>query len=66
MGSNHVSYYVNVGQIVGIIGGIYIAKKAIDLEYEKLHIKPRSFRDVVKDFIDSLPKKDVSQNYTVL
>lgn len=35
---SHVSYYVNVGQIIAIAGTVYIVSKALTLEYKRLGV----------------------------
>lgn len=56
MRDNHFSYYINVGQTIGIIGGLYTIIRAIKLEEQKAGIEHRTFVEVVCD--DILKIKD--------
>lgn len=48
---NHVSYYVNVGQTLGVIGGLILGFKAIKLEEVKAGIQRRPIKEVIVDDI---------------
>lgn len=52
MKSNHTSYYVNVGQTLGIIGGLILGFKALRLEETKAGIQHRPIKDVVVEDIN--------------
>ncbi len=47
--TGRVSYYVNVGQTLGIIGGLILGAKAIKLEEAKAGIQHRSIKEVIVD-----------------
>lgn len=44
-----VSWYVNVGQTLGIIGGLTLGFRALKLEEKKAGIQHRSVKEVVKE-----------------
>ena len=47
--SGHVSYSVNVGQVLGIAGGLLLGFRAIRLEEEKAGIQRRSVKEVINE-----------------
>ena len=46
-GTGHVSYYINVGQTIGVIGGLILGYKAIRLEEAKAGIAKRPIHEVL-------------------
>lgn len=52
MKSNHTSYYVNVGQTIGIIGGLILGFKALRVEETKAGIEHRSVKEVICEDIN--------------
>ena len=46
---NHVSLYINVGQTIGIVGGLILGFRAIRLEEAKAGIAKRPFVEVLKE-----------------
>ena len=50
-GTNHTSYYVNVGQVLGIVGGLVLGWKALRIEEAKAGIEHRSVQEVIVDDI---------------
>ena len=49
MARPQVSWYVNVGQTLGIIGGLTLGFRALKLEEKKAGIQHRSVKEVVKE-----------------
>lgn len=49
--TGHVSWYVNVGQTLGIVGGLILGFKAIRMEEAKAGIQRRTVKEVVTDDI---------------
>lgn len=49
--SGHTSYYINVGQTIGIVGGLILGFKALRVEETKAGIQRRPLKDVVVDDI---------------
>lgn len=47
MKTNHVSWYVNVGQVLGIGGGLLLGFKALDIEAKKAGIEHRPLKEVL-------------------
>ncbi len=47
--SGHTSYYVNVGQTIGIVGGLILGFKALRVEEAKAGIEHRPLKDVIVD-----------------
>ena len=47
--SGHTSYYVNVAQTIGIVGGLILGFKALRVEEAKAGIEHRPLKDVVVD-----------------
>lgn len=47
--SSHRSYYINVGQIIGILGAGYLGWKALRLEEQKAGIQRRKISEVISD-----------------
>lgn len=47
--SGHTSYYVNVGQTIGVIGGLILGFKALRVEEAKAGIQRRPLKDVIVD-----------------
>lgn len=47
--TRHFSYYVNVGQIVAILGGLALGNRVIRLEEAKAGIEHRSIMEVIHD-----------------
>lgn len=47
--TNHTSYYINVGQVLGIAGGLFLGWKALRLEEQKAGIQHRPIKDVITD-----------------
>ncbi len=47
--SGHTSYYINVGQTIGIIGGLVLGFKALRVEEAKAGIQRRPLKDVLVD-----------------
>lgn len=46
--TNHVSYYINVGQTLGILGGLTLGFRALRLEEQKAGIQNRPLLEVIK------------------
>lgn len=53
----HVSYYVNVGQVIAVIGGVYVAIRAIRLKEYEAGLYDRSFSEVFHDFVNKFNKR---------
>ena len=49
MATNHHSYYINVGQTIGIIGGLLLGKYALDIEAQKAGIEKRPLSEVLAE-----------------
>ena len=49
--SGHTSYYINVGQTIGIVGALILCWRALKLEEAKAGIEHRSVREVISDDI---------------
>lgn len=49
--SGHTSYYVNVGQTIGIVGGLVLGFKALRVEEAKAGIQHRPVKDIIADDI---------------
>lgn len=49
--SNHISWYVNLGQTVGIVGGLVLGFKALRLEEQKAGIQRRPVKEIIADDI---------------
>lgn len=49
--SGHTSYYVNVGQTIGIVGGLILGFKALRVEEAKAGIQHRPIKEVINDDI---------------
>lgn len=47
--SGHTSYYVNIGQTIGIVGGLILGFKALRVEEAKAGIQRRPLKDVIVD-----------------
>lgn len=47
----NTSYYVNVGQTIGIIGGLILGFKALRVEEAKAGIERRPIKEVIHDDI---------------
>lgn len=47
--TGHVSWYVNVGQVLGIVGGLALGFRAIRLEEEKAGIEHRTVKEVINE-----------------
>lgn len=47
--TNHTSYYVNVGQTIGVVGAIILGWRALKVEEAKAGIQQRSVVDILKD-----------------
>lgn len=45
----HTSYYINVAQTLGIVGGLMLGFKAIRLEEAKAGIEHRQVKEVIVD-----------------
>lgn len=54
--TNHFSYYINVGQVVAIIGGLALGDRILRLEEAKAGIERRSVLEVIHD--DAVKAKD--------
>lgn len=52
--SNHRSYYINVGQILGIGAAGYLGWRALRLEEQKAGIQHRKISDVISDDIQKV------------
>lgn len=49
MATRHISYYVNLSTLAGVIGSVYVATRAIALEEAKAGIEHRPLWDIVKE-----------------
>lgn len=49
MATQHRSYYINVGQVLGVIGTVYLGTRALKLEEEKAGIERRPITEVIKE-----------------
>lgn len=49
MATQHRSYYINVGQVLGVIGTVYLGTRALKLEEEKARIERRPITEIVKE-----------------
>ena len=49
--SGHTSWYVNVGQTIGVVGGLILGFKALRVEEAKAGIQHRPIKDVIVDDI---------------
>ena len=49
--TGHTSYYVNVAQTIGIVGGVVLGFKALRIEEAKAGIEHRPIKEVVQDDI---------------
>lgn len=47
--SGHTSYYVNVAQTLGIVGGLILGFKALRVEEAKAGIQHRTVKEVIVD-----------------
>lgn len=47
--TGHVSWYVNVGQTIGLIGGLILGFKALKVEEAKAGIESRPIKEVILD-----------------
>lgn len=54
MARPHVSWYVNVGQVLGIVGGLTLGFKALRVEEAKAGIQRRSVKEVIQDDIERI------------
>lgn len=45
--SNHRQYYINVGQVLGIVGGLIVANRALRLEETKAGIEHRPIKEII-------------------
>ena len=50
----HFSYYINVGQTIGVIGAIFLGYKAIKLEEKKADIYDEPLSEVIANDIERL------------
>ncbi len=48
----HTSFYINVGQTIGIVGGLILGFKAIRLEEAKAGIQRRPIKEVIADDVN--------------
>lgn len=49
--TKHTSFYVNVGQTIGIIGGLFLGFRALRVEEAKAGIQHRPIKEVIHDDI---------------
>lgn len=52
MAKPQVSWYVNVGQVLGIVGGLTLGFRALRLEEKKAGIERRSVKEVIQDDVE--------------
>lgn len=52
--SGHTSYYINVGQTIGVIGALVLGWKALKIEEAKAGIEHRTVREVISDDISKM------------
>lgn len=54
MATRHVSYYVNLSTLAGVIGSVYVATRALALEEAKAGIEHKPLMDIVKEDVEKV------------